>query len=150
MDIDFKSPRWAHVELFGHISYFDRVREIDAFGGRMGCIESLSPDGLSEEPVIFGAGALYRVTPMTEEACRRAVLPRSYGACDTFTSAPVLPERCADCGYTLPEHEEARTRGRLLLAAPETSREGSGRPPAPEESDIPFDETPWGPHPRPR
>ncbi len=78
MSFDAKAPTWAKIELFGHYSYLGRVREIEAYGGRMGLIESLTPLGFAPEPVIFGAGALFRVTPMDEKTVRRPALPHSY------------------------------------------------------------------------
>ncbi len=133
MEFDAKTPTWAKIELFGHSCYWGRVREIEAYGGRMGIIESLTPHGFSPEPVIFGAGALFRVTPMSENSVRRAALPHSYVPCDSFEEAPILPEHCASCGWTAVEHDQEK---RLLAAAPETHREGQEEP----EDDIPFDQ----------
>lgn len=126
----FKKPRWAHLELFGHSGYFGLVQEVEAFGGKLGVIYSLSREGLAEDGMGFGANAIFRITPMSEEGCRRAVLPRSFAPCETFSPAAVLPARCADCGFTEAEHLQRPALGPSPLASSE-------HPPDSNEESLP-------------
>lgn len=135
--LNFKQPTWAHAELFGHSSYFCRAQEVNFCGSQGLAIEPVTVDGIL--PAFFAAGAaIFRLTPMSEDDVRHAVLPRAFRACDAFQPAPVLPTSCRACGRDEPEHEEERQR----KALPPSPRAESPIPDASFEEgddDIPFD-----------
>lgn len=118
-EFTFKRPRWVHLELFGRSSYFGLAQEAEVFGGKLGVIYSLSVEGLAEDGMGFGANAIYRITPMPEEVCRRAVLPAPFRVCETFAAAPVLATRCRHCGFTAAEHLQRPALGPSTLARSE-------------------------------
>lgn len=141
--LNFKEPTWAHAELFGHSSYFGRVREVLFCGSPGLAIEPLTVDGFM--PAFFAAGsAIFRLTPMSEDDARHAVMPRAFRACDTFQAAPVLQTHCRTCGRNEPEHEEERQRKALLPPSPRGASpilDASFEEGSPEggDDDIPFD-----------
>lgn len=131
---DFKEPVWAHIELFGHKSYFGRIQEATRLGAVGAAIEPITAAGFVAAIWRNGA-AIYGVTPMAEEDVRRAVMPRAWRACETFKASVALPDLCLTCGRNEPEHQEERER---IAALP---------PPAPivdaevdEDDGIPFDD----------
>ena len=134
--LDFKEPTWAHAELFGHSSYFGRVREVTFCGSPGLAIEPATVDGML--PAFFAAGsAIFRLTPMSEEDVRHAALPRAFRACEVFQPAPIFPASCRTCGRNEQEHEEERQRKALPAATiPDASfeEEGDG-----QKDDIPFE-----------
>lgn len=136
--LNFKQPTWAHAELFGHSSYFCRAQEVSFCGSHGLAIEPVTVDGIL--PAFFAAGAaIFRLTPMSEDDVRHAVLPRAFRACEAFQPAPVLPTSCRVCGRNEPEHEEERQR----KALPPSPRAESPIPDASfeegEDDDIPFE-----------
>lgn len=76
---------WHILELFGHVSHVGIVSEVEAFGGKLCRIDALQRDG-SFVTHHVGAGAIYRLTPTTEEAARERMKPFS-----TFAYAAPLP-----------------------------------------------------------
>lgn len=140
--LNFKEPTWAHAELFGHSSYFGRVREVLFCGSPGLAIEPLTVDGLM--PAFFAAGsAIFRLTPMTEDDARHAVMPSAFRACETFQAAPALQTHCRTCGRNEPEHEEERQRKALLpgprLDSIQDASFEDGWSPKEAGDDIPFD-----------
>lgn len=106
---DFKEPIWAHIELFGHKTYFGRIQEVTRFGVVGAAIEPMTAAGFIE-PQFRGGAAIYGVTPMLEEDVRRAVMPRAWRACEAFKPSMALPDLCLTCGRNEPEHQEERAQ----------------------------------------
>lgn len=79
---------WALVEIFGHRRHFGRVTEVEKFGTKMLRIDvpaaaaaPLLGEAESFETFFYGGGSIFGMTPMTEEACRKAAerdRPRPY------------------------------------------------------------------------
>lgn len=136
--LNFKDPTWAHAELFGHSSYFGRVREVTFCGAAGLAIEPLIVDGFL--PEFFAAGsAIFRLTPMSEDDVRHAVLPRAYRACEAFQASRALATNCRVCGHNEQEHAEEQQRKALPIliersasVIPDALFEG-------EDDDIPFE-----------
>ena len=79
--IDLTLGLWAGVELLGHRVVRGYLREVEMFGAKL--LEVTVPEhydysgGKVEERVqYYGAGALYCLTPSSEEEVRRALNPR--------------------------------------------------------------------------
>ena len=79
---------WACAEIFGHRKHYGRISEVERFGAKMLRIDvPLAPAAplLGEdekfESFVYGGGAIFSLTPMTEEAARKwaAQAGRSYG-----------------------------------------------------------------------
>lgn len=69
---------WACVEIFGHRKHYGRIREVERFGTKMLRVDvpTASAAPLLGEPEVFetfmyGGGAIFSLTPMTEEAARK-------------------------------------------------------------------------------
>ena len=62
---------WAIVELMGHVRMAGRVSEEEHFGGKLGRIDIPATDGTFVTQ-FFGAGSVYRVTIVSEDAARVA------------------------------------------------------------------------------
>lgn len=131
--LNCKDPTFAHAELFGHSSHFGRVQETIFCGSPGLSIEPLTVDGLL--PPFFVAGAaIFRLTPMSKDDARHAVLPRAWRVCAEFQAAPVLPASCRVCGRNEKEHEEERQRKALPPPSiPDADLELE------EEEDFPFE-----------
>lgn len=75
---------WAILELMGHRRLAGFVRDVEMFGGRMCRIDVPGPVGGEPKATQFyAAGAIYCVTPTTEETARRVA--------ETGDVAPVKP-----------------------------------------------------------
>jgi hypothetical protein len=131
--MNFKEPTWAHIELFGHKSFYGRIREATHFGVVGAEIEPMTAAGFSET-IFRGGAAIYGVSPMTEEDVRRAVMPRAWRACESFKASVALPDLCLTCGRNEPEHDEERSR-LAALPAPALFVEAEI-----EDDEIPFDD----------
>lgn len=69
---------WACVEIFGHRKHYGRVKEVERFGTKMLRVDvpvagaaPLLGEGDSFETFMYGGGAIFSLTPMTEEAARK-------------------------------------------------------------------------------
>ena len=60
---------WGIVELLGHVRLDGYITEESRCGGLLGRIDIPGPDGQSVTQW-FGASAIYRLTPTTEEVAR--------------------------------------------------------------------------------
>lgn len=82
---------WGIVELFGHTKIAGRLLEVQLYGGVFLRVDVPEVDGRPEFTRLYGAGAIYSITPTTEEIARaaaQAIQPKPitvYGM--------VLPER---------------------------------------------------------
>ena len=65
---------WMILEMYGHVKHIGYVTEVDAFGGKLGKIETLERDG-SSKTIYFGGSSVYRLTPVTEEEARELAKP---------------------------------------------------------------------------
>ena len=93
---------WACVEVFGHRKHYGRIKEIERFGSKMLRVDvptqaSAPLLGESEkfETFLYGGGAIFSLTPMTEEAARKwaeAERPKPYRPLDRLPS----PDRFDD------------------------------------------------------
>ena len=63
---------WAVVEVMGHSQYAGRVSEYTGFGVPLVRVEVPAVGGQPAFEKLLGASAIFRVTPCTEEAARRA------------------------------------------------------------------------------
>lgn len=59
--------QWCILELLGHVRLAGLVTEEDLFGSKIGRIDIPSPDGQGFVTQYFSSGAIYRLTPTTEE-----------------------------------------------------------------------------------
>lgn len=83
---------WACVEIFGHRKHYGRVKEVERFGTKMLRVDvptATSAPLLGEaetfETFMYGGGAIFSLTPMTEEAARKwadSERPRPYRPLD--------------------------------------------------------------------
>ncbi|MGD9100039.1 MAG: acetyltransferase [Anaerolineae bacterium] len=64
---------WAIVELFGHSKIAGRVTEQQIAGGAFLRVDVPGVDGQQEFTRFYGAGAIYSITPVSEEMARRTV-----------------------------------------------------------------------------
>lgn len=68
---------WACVEIFGHRKHYGRVTEVERFGTKMLRVDvpTGTPAPLLEtetfDTFMYGGGAIFSLTPMTEEAARK-------------------------------------------------------------------------------
>ena len=68
-----KFNSWAIVEIFGHAKFAGHVTE-QAFGGTSFVrVDVPSVDNSPAFTKLFGASAIYSITPVTEELARKAV-----------------------------------------------------------------------------
>jgi len=77
MDQTEKFDSWAIVEIFGHQTFAGRVTE-QAIGGASFVRVDVPgvdgpPDGSTAYTKLFGAAAIYSITPVSEELARKAV-----------------------------------------------------------------------------
>lgn len=65
---------WSILELLGHVRLAGKVSEAELFGAKVGRIDiPIGPDETGTEQFntqYFGGGALYRLTPTTEEIAK--------------------------------------------------------------------------------
>ena len=62
--------QWAQVEIFGHRQHWGRILEVERFGATLIRIDIPTEDAEIFESVFYGGGAIFSVTPCTEEAAR--------------------------------------------------------------------------------
>lgn len=97
---------WAIVELMGHRKLAGYVREVTVAGAAM-----LRLEIPSEPPVtqFYSAGAVYAITPTTEDIARRLASTHRPAPVHAYElPAPKPDDRCrncagsgcSDCGYT--------------------------------------------------
>lgn len=63
---------WARLEIMGHRTHYGLIREVEVFGTKMLRIDTVGEDAGTH---VYGAQAIYGITVMTEEDCRKAVAP---------------------------------------------------------------------------
>lgn len=89
--VEIAEIAWACVEIFGHRKHYGRIAEVDRFGTKMLRVDvpTQPPAPLIEdesfETFFYGGGAIFSVTPMTEEAARawaERERPKPYRALD--------------------------------------------------------------------
>ena len=97
---------WMAVEINGHRRHVGLVREVSRFGATFMQVDELQRDGKFLRHH-YGHGAIFSFRAVTEEQCRRQVLPKSWAACDAFRPAPFLPTACEDCGFDEAKHTPA-------------------------------------------
>jgi|SRR5579863_194053 len=76
---------WALVEIFGHRRHYGRVSEVERFGTKMMRVDvpEKPPAPLLGEPdeifrtFFYGGGSIFSITPLTEEAARKAAVEMS-------------------------------------------------------------------------
>lgn len=62
---------WVLLEVFGHRRHWGLLTEVERFGAKLARIDEFLPDG--EAPVathFYAGGAIFSVTPVTEETAR--------------------------------------------------------------------------------
>lgn len=69
---------WACVEIFGHRKHYGRIREVERFATKMLRVDvptqtaaPLLGEAETFETFMYGGGAIFSLTPMTEEAARK-------------------------------------------------------------------------------
>lgn len=65
---------WACVEIFGHRKHYGKISEVEKFGAKMLRVDvpaKADTEGEQFETFVYGGGAIFSVTPMTEEAARK-------------------------------------------------------------------------------
>ena len=117
--------RWAAVEIMGHRTHVGRVSEEPFAGVVLLRVEALQRDG-TFEVVRYGGASIFSLRDVTEDQARRAVLPRSYQACDAFKPAAVLPAACEHCGHDVPAHDASAAQRRLPPHGDEDEPPASG------------------------
>jgi hypothetical protein len=79
-----KAPEeWAHLEVYGHRSHWGRVSEVTRFGATVLRIDVPTTDPEVFETHFYGGGAIFSLTPCTEESARQWAersRPRAYQA----------------------------------------------------------------------
>jgi hypothetical protein len=111
----------ARVDLFGHISYVGRIREVRRFGADLGEVQELNPDGTYGKVHPFGGKALHHMDAMTLdealEEIRQAAQRWEYCTnCKRgFFSYPGGPTLCKEC--RAPKVETPRPDGAKEAAA---------------------------------
>jgi hypothetical protein len=70
--------QWACVEIFGHRKHYGRISEVEKFGAKFLRVdvpsEAAAPllgEAERFETFVYGGGAIFSVTPMTEDAARQ-------------------------------------------------------------------------------
>ena len=63
---------WAVVEVMGHSEYAGRVSEYTGLGVPLVRVEIPAVEGQPAFEKLLGAASIFRITPCTEEAARRA------------------------------------------------------------------------------
>ena len=98
---------WMAVEVMGHRQHVGIVREVSRFGATFCEIDELQRDGTFKR-LAYGGSAIFSHREVSEEDCRRQVLPKGWSACATFKSSRVLPVACEDCGFEEAKHQPAK------------------------------------------
>lgn len=98
------STQWAVVELFGHLAHTGILSEVTRFGETFAQVKALQPSGAFIE-ILIGGKAIFRATAITEEEARKAVMPRAWSACSSFTQPSAVEGLCAKCGRDEEAHK---------------------------------------------
>lgn len=83
-----KFDSWAIVEVMGHASFAGRVTEQAIGGASFVRVDVPSVDKSPAFTKLFGASAIYSITPVTEELARKAVK-----ACRSEPISVYIPEK---------------------------------------------------------
>lgn len=104
----FKS--WALLELMGHRRLYGLVEEVDLFGAKMCRIDTLlAHDAPEPGPTqIYGAPAIYCITPMSEDEVRERMRPRYGQRALEHDDEPDDDEPEPDHDYPEPEPDSDR------------------------------------------
>lgn len=78
MDQEQGFESWAVVELFGHQKIAGRVSEVPLAGTNFLKVEVPETDKSAGYTRLFGAGAIYGITPCTEDQAK-TILTRGWG-----------------------------------------------------------------------
>ena len=82
-----KFDSWAIVEVFGHAKFAGRVTEHAIGGASFVRVDVPAVDNSPAFTKLFGASAIYSITPVTEELARQAVK-----ACHSEPISVYIPE----------------------------------------------------------
>ncbi len=82
-----KFDSWAIVEVFGHQKFAGRVTEQAIGGASFVRVDVPAVEGSPAFTKLFGASAIYSITPVTEELARKAVK-----ACHSEPISVYIPE----------------------------------------------------------
>jgi hypothetical protein len=124
-------PPWtghARVELMGHRSYLGRIREIEAYGTRLGEVEELLPSGEYGDVHQFGGKSVYVIQPIQLEAALKELRPTRHIYC-----------------FGCSNHEFSLNWGEPLYDSPDPimycdqCKETGEDKEEPEGTDLPFD-----------
>ena len=111
------------VQLMGHVKHVGFLTEVEVLGGKLGKVDAIQRDG-SIVSHLFGAAAVYQLTPSDEATCKQLAKPYEY---TTYRSLPVATEDpyCSECCAQLPDHEEdcSKALGYQPRTQQDTSRE---------------------------
>lgn len=109
---------WVILELMGHVRLIGIISEVEAFGSKLGRIESLQRDGTFVTQH-FGAASVYRITPTTEETGREMMKPVEYSPYSLsgrrIFDEDEIPEE--EIGRLIDEDETTSPEERLSTAA---------------------------------
>jgi hypothetical protein len=93
--------QWCLVELFGHARIAGRVSEETIGGCALVRVDVPTVDEIPGYTRLYGNGAIYSITPVTEEIARAAA--------KTYRTVPVSP-------YEIPELRALRNQAALSLS----------------------------------
>lgn len=103
---------WAIVDLFGHAKLAGKVSEVQQYGTTMIRIDVPEVDGIAGFTTFKGGGAIYSLTPTTEEIAKGVIRrqrpqpvntfdvdlrPKLGPVQDAVTVTPAGCKRCFDC-----------------------------------------------------
>jgi len=109
MEENEKFDSWAIIEIFGHQKIAGRVTEAQIGGCSFVRVDVPEHNGAKEFTKFFGNGAIYSMTPCSEEVAKAALkqimpepvnvwIPELRQIPDTRTSDDYKYEFCEDCG----------------------------------------------------
>lgn len=96
---------WAIVELFGHQKIAGRVSEQPMAGTTFLRVEVPETNRSAAYTRLFGAGAIYGITPCTEEEAT-SILNRGWGFSHPEFATKALPAPVRTGGPDLDDHDE--------------------------------------------
>lgn len=71
LDADQPAGEWVLLEIFGHRRHFGFLTEIGRFGSKLARIDEYRPgEDTPAATHYYGGGAIFSVTPVTEETAR--------------------------------------------------------------------------------
>lgn len=74
------APRWARVEIFGHVRHHGLVSEVEQFGTRMLRVDVFTDGDVPIATHDYGGAAIFSVTPCTEAYARETEKTRREGS----------------------------------------------------------------------